>query len=511
MDMIGKVRRMHYRDHFSYSDIARRTGLSRNTVRKWLKVPVKVEPKYRRGERPTKLAAYHEALELALKADAHRPKHERRTAKALYAQIKAAGYEGGYSRVTDFIRAWRAGAGQSVASTAFVPLSFELGEAFQFDWSEEGLVVGGIYYRLQVAHMKLCASRAFWLVAYPSQGHEMLFDAHTRSFAALGGIARRGIYDNMRTAVDKVLKGKGRVVNARFAVMCAHYLFDPDFCNVASGWEKGRVEKNVQDSRRRIWIDAGQQRFGSFVELNAWLAARCRALWEEVRHPEHKQFSVAEMLEHERAHLMPMPAAFDGYVEKPARVSSTCLVSVARNRYSVPCEWAGCRVSTRLYPGRVVVVVDDAIVADHERRSDEGQTRYDWQHYVPLLQRKPGALRNGAPFADLPEALQQLRRGLLREPGGDRVMAQVLAIVPSAGLDTVLVAVELALESCPPSGRVSVEHVVNVLARLNATPLPQNASTTLRAATPPLADTARYDRLRGSSELSNAEVNHDNA
>ena len=228
MEMIGKVRRMHYRDHYSYSDIARRTGLSRNTVRKWLKAPVKVEPKYRRGQRPTKLAAHHEALKLALKADAHRPKRERRTAKALYAEIRCAGYEGGYTRVTDFIRAWRAGEGQTVTTSAFVPLAFELGEAFQFDWSEEGLVVGGIYYRLQVAHMKLCASRAFWLVAYPSQGHEMLFDAHTRSFAALGGIARRGIYDNMKTAVDKVLKGKGRIVNARFAVMCAHYLFDPD-------------------------------------------------------------------------------------------------------------------------------------------------------------------------------------------------------------------------------------------------------------------------------------------
>jgi hypothetical protein len=124
--------------------------------------------------------------------------------------------------------------------------------------------------------------------------------------------------------VDKVKKGKGRVVNARFAVMCAHYLFDADFCNVASGWEKGVVEKNVQDSRRRIWIEAGKQRFSSFVELNAWPGARCRALWDEIGHPEHEQFSVAEMLEHERTHLMPMPEPFDGYVEKPARVWSTC-------------------------------------------------------------------------------------------------------------------------------------------------------------------------------------------
>ena len=179
----------------------------------------------------------------------------------------------------------------------------------------------------------------------------------------------------MKTAVDKVKKGKGRIVNERFATMCAHYLVDPDFCNVASGWEKGVVEKNVQDSRRRIWIDAAKQRFGSFVELNAWIADRCRALWAEIRHPEHSQFSVAEMLEHERALLMPMPEPFDGYVEKPARVSSTCLVSVARNRYSVPCELYGQMVSTRLYPASVVVA-DDRIVARHDRLSNAGETRY---------------------------------------------------------------------------------------------------------------------------------------
>lgn len=138
----------------------------------------------------------------ALTADARRPRQQRRTARALYTEIKAAGYEGGYSRVTDFIRAWRQGEGQGAATNAFIPLAFALGEAYQFDWSEEGLVVGGIYYRVQVAHMKLCASRAFWLVAHPSQGHEMLFDAHTRSFAALGGVARPGHRDGRRATLQ---------------------------------------------------------------------------------------------------------------------------------------------------------------------------------------------------------------------------------------------------------------------------------------------------------------------
>jgi hypothetical protein len=196
------------------------------------------------------------------------------------------------------------------------------------------------------------------------------------------------------------------------------------------------------------------------------------------------------------------------YVEQPARVSSTCLVSVARNRYSVPCELAGQMVSTRLYPGSVAVVAGDTVVASHERLSNRGETRYDWQHYIPLVQRKPGALRNGAPFMDLPAPLQQLRRALLRYPGGDRVMAQVLAIVPTAGLDAVLVAVELALESGPPSGRVSVEHVVNVLGRLNAAPLPQTATTQLKVRVAPLADTARYDSLRAEADTARQEADH---
>lgn len=513
MDQIGWIRRLHSREKKSEREISRITGLSRNTVAKWLRGEV-TEPKYRRERQPKKLDGFEEQVKQALKVDARRPKHERRTAKALLVELKAAGYQGGYSRLNDFIRAWRVSGDGERALTAYVPLSFELGEAFQFDWSEEGLVVGGIYYRVQVAHMKLCASRAFWLVAYPSQGHEMLFDAHNRCFAALGGVARRGIYDNMKTAVDKVHKGKGRTVNARFAAMAAHYLFDADFCNVASGWEKGVVEKNVQDSRRRIWVEAARQRFGSFAELNAWLADRCRHLWTEIRHPEHPNFSVAEMLEHERAQLLAVGAVFDGYVEHPARVSSTCLVSIARNRYSVPCEWAGQLVSTRLYPGQVQVVADDRVIARHERLAGKAETRYDWQHYIPLLQRKPGALRNGAPFADMPAPLQRLRHVLLRSEGGDRVMAQVLALVPSAGLDAVLVAAELALDGAPPSGRVSVEHVVNVLGRLNATPsggVP-TVTTALKTRTPPVADTARYDRLRARANAESArdaEVRHD--
>jgi len=180
---------------------------------------------------------------------------------------------------------------------------------------------------------------------------------------------------------------------------------------------------------------------------------------------------------------------------------------VARNRYSVPCEWAGRLVSTRLYPTQVVVVSGDEIVARHDRLGSRGQTAYDWQHYIDLIDRKPGALRNGAPFLDMPEVLQRLRIALMRQPDGDRTMADVLTCVPQAGLDAVLVSVSLALEDVTPSGQVSVEHVKNILARLNSPPIPDPVATALTLKEAPVADTARYDRLRPSQDQ-RQEVRH---
>ena len=145
--------------------------------------------------------------------------------------------------MASFARLWRCQ--QREASKAsrgtFVPLVFAPGEAFQFDWSEDWAVIGGERYAsCRWAQFKLCHSRAFMLRAYPLQTHEMLFDAHNHCLAALGGVPRRGIYDNMKTAVDRVGRGKSRVVNARFQAMVSHFLFEADFCNPAAGWEKGQ-------------------------------------------------------------------------------------------------------------------------------------------------------------------------------------------------------------------------------------------------------------------------------
>jgi len=508
---LAKIRRLYFRDKQSIKEICRQTGLSRNTVRSWLREPEMVEPGYPARRVVTKLDDYAETLRTWLKADAGRNKRERRTKGQMWRELCALGYTGSYGRVCAFARAWKAGNGQAHSKGAFIPLKFQPGEAFQFDWSTEYTFIGGLRRRVELAHTKLCASRAFWLVAYPGQGHEMLFDAHARAFAAFGGVPQRGIYDNMKTAVDQVLAGKKRKINSRFEAMSGHYLFEPEFCNVASGWEKGIVEKNVRDRRTSIWHHAKDRRWASWEELNLWLAEQSRQAWSELNHPDYPAMKVADVLQDEQARLMPCPRPFDGYVEVLARVTSTALIHLERNRYSVPTEHANAAVSARLYHDHIDVVADGVKVARHTRSFERSQTFYDWQHYISLVERKPGGLRNGAPFAGMPEPLKQLQAILLRRPGGDSIMAQVLAAVPTHGLEAVLVAVELALEAGKPSG----EHVLNVLARLKGSLMPTNlgdaVAMTLAHRWPlqlreePLANVDRYDSLRNQPSATTAE------
>jgi hypothetical protein len=302
----------------------------------------------------------------------------------------------------------------------------------------------------------------------------------------------------MRTAVDRIGVGKERQVNARFSAMASHYLFDVDFCNPASGWEKGQVEKNVRDSRHRLWQVA--PRFLDLDALNDWLEQRCKELWREIPHGTLPG-TIFDVWESEVAALMPMARPFDGFVEYSKRVSPTCLIHFDRNRYSVPASFANRPVSLRVYPSRIVIVAEGQIVCEHQRiidrsHSRQGRTIYDWRHYLAVIQRKPGALRNGAPFADLPEAFKRLQRHLLKHPGGDREMVEILALVLQHDEQAVLCAVELALSDGAPTKI----HILNVLHRLidgkSASPPTVDTPQALNLTHEPCADVERYDTLR---------------
>ncbi len=499
MATLSVIRRWALREQLSIREIARRTGLSRNTIKKYLRAGA-VEPRYAKRISPSKLDAFAHKLAGWLKSEAGKSRKQRRTLKQMHADLVALGFDGSYNRVAAFARAWTAQrheAEQTTGRGIYVPLSFGAGEAFQFDWSEDWAVIAGERTKLQIAHFKLSHSRAFLLRAYPLQTHEMLFDAHNHAFKVLGGVPRRGIYDNMRTAVDKIRRGKERDINARFQAMVSHYLFEAEFCNPASGWEKGQVEKNVRDARHRLWQPTPA--FPTLNALNDWLEQRCKALWAEISHGKLPG-TVADVWAQERALLMPVPRAFDGFVEHTKRVSPTCLVHFERNRYSVPASYANRPVSLRVYAHRLVVAAEGQLICEHvriiDRRHDTaGQTVYDWRHYLAVLQRKPGALRNGAPFSELPEGFRRLQAALLRQPGGDRETAEILALVLHHDEQAVLAAVELALGADVPTKT----HVLNVLHRLlDGKPCasPVTAPQALRLVNEPQADVLRYDALR---------------
>jgi transposase len=248
--LLSVIRRWRLREGMAIREIARRTGLSRNTIRKYLASEV-VEPKYPPRKSPSKLDAFEQTLASWLKRESGRSRKQRRNLKQLYSDLVELGYEGSYDRVAAFTRTWREQQQEAARVSGrgtFVPLIFVPGEAFQFDWSEDWAVIGGERTKLMVAQFKLCYSRAFMLRAYPLQSHEMLFDAHNHALAALGGVPKRGIYDNMKTAVDRVGRGKVReVVSAGVKSPISNGLrCPPDQAGASLGCSKTQGDRHAQ-------------------------------------------------------------------------------------------------------------------------------------------------------------------------------------------------------------------------------------------------------------------------
>jgi hypothetical protein len=300
----------------------------------------------------------------------------------------------------------------------------------------------------------------------------------------------------MKTAVDAVFVGKERQFNRRFLLLADHYMFEPTACTPASGWEKGQVENQVKISRDRFFKP--RLKFSTLEELNGWLEAECRRWAAQHPHPEQGEITIAQALEAERPALQPILAPFDGFHEAEHAVSGTCLITFDRNRYSVMAKAAKRTVQVRAYADRIVVRCAGEVVAEHARCFGRGRTVYDPWHYLPVLARKPGALRNGAPFQDwsLPPALTRLKAKLGRGDEADRRFVRVLAAVLVDGLDTVDDAVREALDA----GAASDEVILNILARRREPPAPAPITTgeALALRHPPVADCARYDTLRGS-------------
>ncbi len=384
VETVAKIRRAYFVQGKTIKAICRELRVSRKVVRKVLRSEA-TEFRYEREEQPLpRLGRWLEDLEQLLAANEAKPSRERLTLIRIFENLRGRGYEGGYDAVRRYARGWqRDRASTSVG--AYVPLSFAPGEAYQFDWSHEIVLINGTTMTVKVAHVRLCHSRMLFVRAYPRETQEMVFDAHDRAFGFFKGTCTRGIYDNMKTAVETIFVGRERAYNRRFLQMCSHYLVDPVACTPASGWEKGQVENQVGLVRERFF--APRVRAKSYEELNAWLLDQCIAYARAHRHPEVREQTIWEMFEAERASLVRYAGRFDGFHAVPASVSKTCLVRFDNNRYSVSAHAVGRPVEIRAYAERIELRQDGRLVGEHARSFGRGQTVFDPWHYVPVLVR----------------------------------------------------------------------------------------------------------------------------
>ena len=234
VETIARIRREYFVRGKTIKEIARDLGVSRNTVRKVLRSGA-TSAEYERSVQPRpKLGRWTEEFDVLLAGNAAKPAREQLTLIRIFEELRGRGYDGGYDAVRRYARRWAKERGKATAE-AYVPLSFAPGEAYQFDWSHEIVVLKGVTVTVKAAHVRLCHSRMLLVRAYPRETQEMVFDAHDRAFALFKGTCRRGIYDNMKTAVETVFVGKDRLYNRRFLQMCSHYLVDPVACTPASG------------------------------------------------------------------------------------------------------------------------------------------------------------------------------------------------------------------------------------------------------------------------------------
>src|SRR6202158_1572172 len=312
VETIARIRREHFIKGKTIKEIARDLKVSRNTVRKVLRSG-ETSFEYEREVQPRpKLGRWAADLDGLLASNVAKSAREQLTLIRLSEELRALGYDGGYDAVRRYARRWAKQHGQSTAA-AYVPLSFAPGEAYQFDWSHEIVLLNGVTVTVKAAHVRLCHSRMLFVRVYPRETQEMVFDAHDRAFALFKGACGRGIYDNMKTAVETIFVGKQRLYNRRFLQMCSHYLVDPVACTPAAGWEKGQGENQVGNIREHLFTP--RLHVASYAELNAWLEARCLTQARASAHPEQTDKTVWEVFQAEQASLISYPGPFDGFHE----------------------------------------------------------------------------------------------------------------------------------------------------------------------------------------------------
>jgi transposase len=442
MEWWTKVRLEVLRGEKSKRGVLRDEGIHWETLKKILEHPE--PPGYRLKEpRPKpKIGAYLEQIAQIIEQDKSMPKKQRHTAKRIYERIREMGYGGKYTQVKGAVREL-----MQVKQEVFMPLIHRPGEA-QVDFGYALAKVAGVLRRVGFFVIVLPHSDVFFVMAFERECTESHWEGHARAFEFFGGVPIRISYDNSRVLVSKIIGSRDRKLTDGFLQLQSHYLFREHFCLVRRANEKGVVEGVVKFTRLNFFVPVPEVR--DLDELNSHLVERCQK--DLQRRLRGKTGTKAERLKEDQAAFLPLPpVAFDACRKQPTRANSLSLVRFDDNDYSVPVSYAHHEILVKGYVDRVTLCHKDRVVAEHVRSWGKEGVFFDYRHYLPLLERKPGSLDHARPLADLnlPECFDTLRRCLQgeeeRQGEGLREFIRVLRLLEDYPMDRLRKAVERAL------------------------------------------------------------------
>ncbi len=442
MDWWKEIRLEVLRGERSKREILRREGIHWETLKKILEHS---EPPGYRIEKPRpkpKIGPYLEQIAQIIEEDKELPKKQRHTAVRIYHRIKEMGYEGKYTQVKEAVREIK-----RLRQEVYMPLIHRPGEA-QVDFGYALAKVCGELRKVGFFVMVLPYSDVFFVMAFERECTESYWEGHVRAFEFFGGIPQRISYDNSKILVSKIIGPHERKLTDGFLKLQSHYLFREHFCRVRRPNEKGVVEGVVKFTRLNFFVPVPQVH--DLEELNARLVEMCRD--DMKRRLRGKSGTKAELFKEDKAAFLCLPAApFDACKKQPTRANSLSLVRFDDNDYSVPVAYAHHEILIKGHVDRVVLCHGQKVVAEHRRSWAKEGVFFDYLHYLPLLQRKPGSLDHARPLADLnlPECFGTLRRRLVaeeeKEGEGSREFIRVLRLLEDYPMAKLRQAVEKAL------------------------------------------------------------------
>jgi transposase len=507
MELFELIRRDRDREGLSIRALAERHGVHRRAVRQALASPVPPAKRSPVGRSAPKLGDYRGLIDGWLEADREAPRKQRHTAKRIWSRlVDEHGADVAETTVRDYVRERRRAMGWPVGEV-FVPQTHAPGMGAEVDWGEAQVELAGSRTKVQLFVMRASFSGAAFCQASLVSTQQAFLELHVEAFEWFGGVFAEVRFDNLTSAVKQVLRGRRRVETDRFVALRSHYLFESQFTTpgIQGAHEKGGVEGEVGRFRRNHLVPVPA--VASLAELNGLILGGCEA--DLRRRIVGRPATVGEALQLERPRLRTLPGErFDASEAAAPRVDAKSLVTIRQNRYSVPVALAGLKVAVRIGAREITISHAGAVVARHERLHGRFGTSAQLDHYLELLQRKPGGFEHSVALAQQrdrgawPAAFDELWAALTLRYGRSeaaRQMVDVVLLSREHGPDQVALAVRGALTAGAHDGRA-----VAVLARRADTPLSGPALLSdleprLAAHARPAPDLSEYDQLIGGA------------